>query len=1582
MQEPNWGNYRAKFNGKEQSTFQWFCYLLFCQEFELPLGISRYENHAGIETDPIQVGEDYIGWQAKFYDTPLSEHVDDLKSAIVTAKTRHPELTKVLFYTNRDFGQHPKKTEPKYKTDIEKHGQACGVSIIWRTESFFESPFVTKDNSAITKHFFDLGKSIIDFVTELEQHTQSVLDHIHSQIEFKGLQIKIDRSSLIQQIRELLKGNSPIIISGEGGVGKTAIVKDLLDIKKPHIPILLFKATEFNNLTGANKIFKEYGEFYISDFISAYPDADIKCVVIDSAEKLSDTEDKDAFKDFLNRLHTGGWKVIFTTRRSYLDDLRYLLIEIYGTVCATIDIPNLSSDTLTELSSHYSFALPHNTRLQNLLLNPFYLNEYLQSYTNSSPGATYTSFKASLWDKHIANSSYKKDATHIRREECFLAIAQRRANEGSFYVQASDLDVAILQKLVADEVIGFDQNVRGYFITHDIYEEWALEKLVESTFLRTGPSLEFYQRLGSSLPVRRAFRHWLSEKILLDAATAKALVETTIEDGQIDNHWRDEVLVSVLLSDHAKDFLDLFEDQLLKDEGRLLVRLTFLLRIACKEVDQNLLRLLGVEGGGELPWSQLLTMPKGSGWNYLIAYVERHLAEMGLAHIYPMVEVISNWNNKYKVGETTKSASRIALFYYQTMSKRSRYSGGYGDLEDDLIKTILNGALEIKDEIAALVDEVLSGKQFGYRHQHYELIRTILSSVTSSVEVCQAIPGKVLALADMIWVEPADEGNGYRDSIGVEGYFGLKEAHGDYFPASAFQTPTLLLLNHIPIQTVDFIVAFTNRAVEKYVKSRLSAEVEEITVHLSTTESVIQYISNRLWCTYRGTQASTEILESLHMALEKWLLGYAKASPQDELEALCLHLLRHAKSASITAVVASITLAYPSKLFNIAKILFRTKELFLYDVGRYQLDLTQKKSLLQLQSWGRNNDIKIYQEERIQACDEPHRNKTLEHLAVSYQFFKSENETEEEAQTRQLELWEIFDNHYAALPDNASETDADRTWRLFLARMDRRGMHPTSELRDDRAILNLNPDIDPELRSFSEESQKKILEAFKHTRLKLWACYRWENNKSEYEKYIEYETDIGLVVSEVHEVLEELNAQDAQDARLFYHSTPANACAVLVRDFADQLTDENIDLCGNVVMAYASFPLQNGYEYQVDDGVGVAIGALPYLMELWPDHRENVKRWLTILLLDSFHYNISDYAVRAINRQMWAVAYDDAHGIFLSYLLLKPLYNGLWEELRQQQYGAYIPRIGSSFPVAVFLQTFDERYGEIIEKALSNSITYADLDDIQLLDIHILKTAFEILPTTNRNEDHKRFLTTALPIFARELTDKHERSEFAFRHRILEKFAYLVLSSDKSEIPGLLAPFIEQPNLIQCGEDLCTAIISAQDQLAKCEEFWLVWDLLYRCVIEAAKNHPGHHNTKSTLRSYLFASTSWNPDARQWHTFQEKNKQFFKRIIEDIGGHPVVLFCLARLVNTVGAIYVHDAVSWLSSILEHDKSLRSGELEENTVYYLDTFVRKYIFHNRSTVKKSDLLKRKLIFILDFLIEKGSVVAYLAREDIL
>ena len=94
MIKPNWNTFGAKFSENLENSFEWFCYLLFCEMFERPSGIFRYINQSGIETDPIINGQDVIGWQAKYFTSSLSNHKREIISSLEKARRDYPEITK------------------------------------------------------------------------------------------------------------------------------------------------------------------------------------------------------------------------------------------------------------------------------------------------------------------------------------------------------------------------------------------------------------------------------------------------------------------------------------------------------------------------------------------------------------------------------------------------------------------------------------------------------------------------------------------------------------------------------------------------------------------------------------------------------------------------------------------------------------------------------------------------------------------------------------------------------------------------------------------------------------------------------------------------------------------------------------------------------------------------------------------------------------------------------------------------------------------------------------------------------------------------------------------------------------------------------------------------------------------------------------------------------------------------------------------------------------------------------------------------------------------------------------------------
>jgi hypothetical protein len=720
------------------------------------------------------------------------------------------------------------------------------------------------------------------------------------------------------------------------------------------------------------------------------------------------------------------------------------------------------------------------------------------------------------------------------------------------------------------------------------------------------------------------------------------------------------------------------------------------------------------------------------------------------------------------------------------------------------------------------------------------------------------------------------------------------------------------------------------------------------------------------------------------MALEKWLLMIAKTATSDVLESWCLYLMTKSRSASITAIVASVVLSEPSKLFNVAKLLFQTKDLFFFDTARMQLDMSARST------YAISHDpTGIFRNERIQTCDDKHRSGSLEKAALHYQIFASEDQGEDVAKQRQEILWKIFDHYYKQLPNKSNETKNDKTWRLYLARMDRRKMKITTEKKDDQVLISFNPEIDPELKKYSEDSLAMNSESMKYLPLQLWSRYKFERN-DDCKKYPQYENDPTLAVAEIKKVLEGLVGDKSEDKSftLFYHSLPAYVCAVLMRDYLEKLDADERRFCKEILIERASAPLREGYRYQVGDGVGVAIAALPSLLKLFPEHTGEIKRILMFGLFDSYPIGmgqrLSDYPTGAILNDLWKEGFVDANSIFLGFLVLKPAYDELREAIRHEKAkrGVY------DFSNHELIEVFAKKHEAEITKIVSNNIAYSDIPDIGQIDLDTLVTAFRLLPSDTADEMHKKFLDQTFPIFSRKLFEgRHGRVtedsfDYSVKQRFLEKLSYIVLSSKVEDIEVYLKPFLDDFKDPKDAAEFFSEFISAEDRLAQYEQFWTVWRLFYPKVVTLAQNKGSRIYSKEVIRNYLLAGSSWREDAREWHTLKDREKQFFKKASEDMGASPSSLYSISKLLTNIGSGFKNDGVLWISDMLKNNPDLSGEELEVNTVYYLENLVRRYILNNRQNIRKTIQLKNQILIVLDFLLSRGSVTGYLLREDIL
>lgn len=1358
MIKTDWEIFKAKFSTNPQDAFEWMCYLLFCNEFHVKTGIFRYKNQSAIETNPISSNEVNIGWQAKFYDSALSTHKNDIIEMITKAKRDYPYLNKIIFYTNSEWGQNKGK-EPQGKIEAEMKAKANNLEIEWRCCSFFESPFVVEDCSRITSYFFTRSDDLFRLLDSFEAHTCAILNDIETAIIFGDENVSINRSDIISEIES--SDASALIISGEGGTGKTSLIKEIYGNKGAGDVFYVHKATEFS-VSNLNEFLSGV---FLKDFIEAHDGVDSKTVVIDSAEHLIALENTNPIKEYLSTLIKAGWKVWFTTRNTYLDDLIFQLYEVYKISFKSVHLENLNESTLFELAKKHEFAIPNDKNFKAIILTPFYLREYLRHYQENK-SASYFEFKESLWPRVITKRS-------PQREQFFIHLAEERANSGRFFVipDPSYSNETVEKALVSDGIISYE-STRGYFITHDIYEEWALDKFVESNFLSSENAEIFFDRIQQSLPIRRVFRRWLSEKLSVANEEVSHLIVETLSSCKISNLWKDEVLVSMLLSDYSDYFFSVSKDSLLEDNFQLLKRICLLIRIGCKEIDNSFFDRLGLRAPDILSMEYVITKPKGNGWNSLVKFIKDNLEEISANKLSFVLPVLYDWNCHNKTGDTTKYSSIIALSIYKSIIEDDIYVRDT-DFSKNLILTILYGVSEIKSELENVIDEiVLNG--WNQHNDPYNLMSEFILTKMECFNVSMQMPEKVIALAKCFWIHNTSEANDYLygSKLEIDHEFGIEDGHFCYFPASAYQSPIYTLL-----QTLDV--------------------------------------------------------------------------------------------------------------------------------------------------------------------------------------------------------------HYADLIDKKEESPQDKTWRLYLARMDKRKMSPEVKEVENGVTIEFNPEIAPELQEYSETSLRETRRQFKYFDLNIWADGRL-HNRNNYKNYRLYEENPLTALSEAKKIWIQLLEGNTDEASLFYRATPSHVCAVLLRDFQDKLAKTELELCREVIFAYANMINNDAYIHQIGDGVVPALFVLPRLITYFPDERLTIKLTLIKALMRNDPISImgmdkiNSVVIQAV-LHLWDDEPDFMKSLYIGYLVVSQKYRDVRNRLRQEAYKQQKYEI-SDYD---FRQELSKQLEGVVSSIEDETITKSAINDIKSIDNDILITAFQLVPLNGKNKDQVLFTEEIVGIISKQLLSRNrkDRIDYALRIQFLKHYTRFVLHLDNSEKGKYLKFFIDDFTLSEGMADLLNEFISTADSLNKPDSFWYVWSIFKGKIIDSMSNQDWKYHKERIIESFLFARVPWKDEAKTWHTFSPQNKNFFSDLSSKIGGESSFMYSICKLLCGIGSEYLDDGIYWVSHAIKTFDIELPQEKSENTLFFLERYMRRYLSKNHDKVRRTPNLKAQSMVVLDFLVEQYSITGYLLREDI-
>ena len=630
-----------------------------------------------------------------------------------------------------------------------------------------------------------------------------------------------------------------------------------------------------------------------------------------------------------------------------------------------------------------------------------------------------------------------------RRERALVSLSEKRARELRSFVPIDGIDEEALDRLFKDGIVSKDDN--GFAApVHDVIEDWAIIHWTESVVARhQWQAAPIAESVGEHPAIRRGFREWLNEVLEHDTDNADRLVIMGYGDGSVAQHFRDDLLVSMLRSHSVSSFISRQKGQLLANEGRLLVRLIHLLRTACKKNPSWL--------GGRQVLPSVLLEPDGDAWPAVLEAAADGFDSLTPANCDLLVGLLEDWARGVSVWTPLPDGAvpvgKIAFGLLDLLD-------GWG--HRDQRERILNVIAKVPRCNESRFEDLLrrAAVRDNQRNTTYDELAEILLSGVEGTAACRDFPELMAKLAlSKYCLTDADLERRFQwsppDSDDAFGLSGNVEHW--YFPVSAIRGPFRPMLRFHPADGVQLLLDLLNHAGSWYGERKSIPEFIEAPFRTSISVpghgEVQQWANQRLWSAYRGTSVVPHVVQCALMALEEWLIEICDNSA--DVEPWLLEILGKSNNVMTTAVVASLCNAYPKEGGAASLALLTSREAFSMDLRR---TVSERDADFPNLFPYRDPMAKHYNSERQRSNALEHRRQHLENLAINLQLAESRDE-----------VWKIIDGHYALLPDGAERSEEDRTFLLALHRMDIRKWeleevlpfsdNPSSENDDVREVL-------------------------------------------------------------------------------------------------------------------------------------------------------------------------------------------------------------------------------------------------------------------------------------------------------------------------------------------------------------------------------------------------------------------------------------------------------------------------------------------------------------------------------------------------
>lgn len=1424
--------------------------------------------------------------------------------------------------------------------------------------------------------YFDANK-IVPYYDCLERFRQDGLLTLEP-IKNKIGDFHLTRLETIEKLIQKVQNHSITIVTGNAGVGKSALVKELLTKENILSDAFIFKADQFN-VPHLSELFSKIGNnISVEGVFSIIALSKSKIIFIDSLERLLEADPDCSFKQLISLQERYNDIKIIATSRTYSVDL---IVQKYGIKkdkLGYISVPYLDKNELEQIQKNYPLLSPliKNNQIKSLIQVPKYLDfslKALETNNKNLDNVSIIELKKILWNHLVINIHNKMSGMPIKRDKAFMSIAVNRAKEMRlFTIPKPDIDEEAVLELEKDNIIFQDINDMAYSPSHDILEDWALVRYVARCYDASSTTKEFFSQIGNEPAMRRAFRLWVEENLIEDFSKINELILSIISDNSFESYWADEALIAVLKSSNSANFFIFFKDYLLETKTKLLTRIMHLLKTACQEY------IFLTDG------SSILN-PIGSGWKEAIIFISQNINNLILIRIN-LLNFIVNWNDKIWYNqkdisfEELNSVKKVVLYFLEQVQSKDDFwhkEVAIFNKTEDLIIILLQLAEISELEIHDLINKSLSFDRYKRDYELNGFYKKVLGRVLNdrgAISLSKQIPE---LLIDTMWkewklekrktkiVDDTDKlfslNQLFEDEEELEGdkCWGIKDKSA-FFPSGVFRTPIYYLLQHNTEKGITFIIDFLNYSSKFYLdsKCRYKNDLKEIELTLNNGEKVKQIGSSEMWVAFRGMSVTHYGIECILMSTEYYLMELAKLKTEigrKQIQIIFNQLITKSNNVFFMGVLASITMAYPEEIGDEFLPLLTVKEFYSWDSNRAlnEQTITHSEQLLYPEF-----------ENRISFGKLSHRKqyfRGLEDFIIEYQYkIKTYNEK--------------IQNIISKMLSECKQSDI--LWLKKLNEIDFKNWK--KEKYDEYNGYMLMPSYSDSVVEFREaniEAETLQNNIYKYSNIvtnaynepasitiEAWnECYNYFLNKGYFDRF--FDKPIHLAVIGLNEL------------RHLLDSEQINWCKTKIQDTIASII--KIDL---------SHSFNEELEYNIVEKK-LALESFHLLFEMDLDNQQKLSE-LIVLYLYMLSAHFSDNEKNQIykyTRDCISVKYPMIHDRiwygFLNFSKFKKEFISKHkyydrqhvQGLAEEEYNFLMKQSEIISPSKISFEKINLKDFIMENLIITILITPFNTENDNFTDYkkEIFKYIFSIL-----NKEDYQYLRQSNELDYRSLLDFciYLRDTFIHNKDSLYKELFIstlkqIYNEEKDNykkhkfkfIEDLLKYFILQIDAL---------VANTEDMVLKdyyTDRFWELWEIFY---------NQAKISNSNLLINYLLLGIDWKHESKNWIVLEAK-RDFYKNIMNDFKAND--LSTIIKVLSTIGdKSLLPEGIKVIVEAIKIDNNLKFILIQESS----ERLIKRLFLNHISKIKSNKKLIEDYTFILNNMVALGSSEAYFYRENVI